>query len=1041
MKAVQIVEYRPGYAKSVAEMWNKSSDSWGGSNIVKTEESVLREHESSSNLHVFLALDGDDVVGYCSFSHYKEDEGALYIPLLNVRTDYHGRKIGKALVLKAVERTVELGWPRLDLYTWAGNTKAVPTYKKCGFFWEKRDATTHLMNFIPTVLQMEALKPYFDKLHWYNDCLRELEIKPDGRKENDFEYYEYLWEKDNTRVRAEFERTGRGLRLIETDDYLISAAVEDHELVYGRKYKVQYELVNKSGKPLHVKVKGRDNKNIEFSMESAAQVTDRHVMEGSFYVGEIIEEQNEWRTCPAVCAEMSINGKTATFSIGIVPKFPAKIQLTVPDQPCFTHVLSECYLTVENNFKEEAVFEFALPADDRITFKQQNYSIGLRAKEKTTIPAAYTLTDYGLYTAKLSVQVKLSTSEPLRFNKEIYGLYKGRTGRFGNEVDYAWMIVNGSYSVTLSKMNNEVSIHHWDKDAYNTWWMYPKLGTPFSAELSKKRPDRVRFHEEEDAMVLQAAYDLQEFRRLELISNVKLYADGIVERSFEIHNHADEETREEMSLSECFYHDLYSGVLPYEGKFIRWNDSSSEEYDNWEIEKLSENWMFSYGDTLTRGICWSPASTMQRNEWYTSINHALGTIPAGGRVHTEKTTIAFGTFRDWHSFRNFARNSQEQEIPPTMTPLEVGINRGNPFVPQQFSVGLKDYRKAYFDGEITVGTESNSLDSVTRSFVASEQMKEASFEITLQKEIPGELVVVDVNFDAAAFQRKSAVFPVTDATIREERTIEQGMEVYSLSNESLRIQASPVFASSLISLEYNGYNWLDHSFPHPHPKSWWNPWTGGIITQAQEISFYSMLQEERSAHFVTLQDSVGNDWRGIRISMPVAQLDKYKGLELHHYYLLLPGASVLCYTTEIVQNTGNVYNHFRTGTWSFLKPDPEIRNSWFKLADHNGETSVFRSGRVKYNLKSDSPLQFGSQRRDDTLLLATDTDASFVEAFANNEVTAAFVVSTMLCKNHSRTFTKPLFYCFTNSYLNRSELKDLLNIRFNSSREVADENY
>lgn len=62
-------------------------------------------------------MDGDVVVGYCGLSEYREDEGALYIPLLNVRVDYHGKKIGKLLLLKAIERSIELGWPRLDLYT------------------------------------------------------------------------------------------------------------------------------------------------------------------------------------------------------------------------------------------------------------------------------------------------------------------------------------------------------------------------------------------------------------------------------------------------------------------------------------------------------------------------------------------------------------------------------------------------------------------------------------------------------------------------------------------------------------------------------------------------------------------------------------------------------------------------------------------------------------------------------------------------------------------------------------------------------------
>jgi len=153
---IRIVEYDPSYAGALAEMWNRSNESWGGGGTLRTEDTVRREMESSSNLHVFLAVDGKEVVGFCSFAHYRQDEGALYVPLLNVRPDYHGYKVGRNLILHAVRKTVEAGWPRLDLFTWGGNTKAVPMYKKCGFFWEKNEDYVHLMNFIPTVLQTEA---------------------------------------------------------------------------------------------------------------------------------------------------------------------------------------------------------------------------------------------------------------------------------------------------------------------------------------------------------------------------------------------------------------------------------------------------------------------------------------------------------------------------------------------------------------------------------------------------------------------------------------------------------------------------------------------------------------------------------------------------------------------------------------------------------------------------------------------------------------------------------------------------------------------
>ena len=369
---IRVLEYNSSFAKAVADMWNRSSEGWNGSTMNRTEETVLREHENASHLNVFLAVKGEEVIGYCSFDEYFQDEGALYINTLNVRPDYHGKKVGKLLVLTAVNRTIELGWPRLDLFTWSGNTKAVPLYKKCGFFWEKRDDTTHLMNFIPTVLKTEGINDFFEMADWYKDSTRVIEVKPDGRRENKFDYLEYSWEKNGKILKVEFERTGRGMRLIETDDYLVSMTVQDHELVFGRSYKVRYDVVNKSGKPLNVTIKGCNDKNIVFNMEHSVNVENREVIEGSFHVDDMKTEQNPNKTHPGVASELLINGKKAFFKVGILPAYPAKLNLHIPGNESYIGVKSECYLEIENKFNEDAVFELNLPKKDGIKFQENS---------------------------------------------------------------------------------------------------------------------------------------------------------------------------------------------------------------------------------------------------------------------------------------------------------------------------------------------------------------------------------------------------------------------------------------------------------------------------------------------------------------------------------------------------------------------------------------------------------------------------------------------------------------------------------------------
>ena len=242
----EIVEYEDSLAQAVADMWNKSGEGWGGSfdTGVYTAERVIAKRASGVFFNVYIAMKDGEALGYCSFNRYYKDADTGYVHLLNVRPDYHGKGIGKELVLMCVNETIARGLPRLDIHTWPGNTKAVPMYKKCGYFWEDRTDTTHLSNFIPTVLATELVRDFFKTADWYADSTRKIEVKPDGKKVNKFELYEYEWEKDGAHLRVGFEKTGRRINLIETDDYRIELIAENHELAYGLSYPCKFVINN-----------------------------------------------------------------------------------------------------------------------------------------------------------------------------------------------------------------------------------------------------------------------------------------------------------------------------------------------------------------------------------------------------------------------------------------------------------------------------------------------------------------------------------------------------------------------------------------------------------------------------------------------------------------------------------------------------------------------------------------------------------------------------------------------------------------------------
>ncbi|WP_352420258.1 GNAT family N-acetyltransferase [Proteiniborus sp.] len=1030
MGDIKIVEYDKMYAKSLADMWNMSMDSWGGSDSIYTEESVIEENENTGNLNIYVALDGDEAVGYCSFSEYRQDEGALYIPTLNVRPDYHGKKVGKALVLQAVKRTIELGWPRIDLYTWPGNTKAVPLYKKCGFFWEKRDDSTHLMNFIPTVLQTDAVKEFFEVFDWYQDCKRNIEIKPDGNEEDKFSNYEYIWEKDEKYLRMGFDRKGRGLRLIETDDYLISADIQEQELVFGREYNISYNIVNKTGKKLDITINGEDDKNIKFSFKTVSSVEDKQTITASFFVDAIEEEQSHWRTHPCVLANISINGKNALFKIGIKPKFPAKLSLSAPNTHKLKNTSSEFYIDIENSFKEKAVFQFVLPESDNIIIQNRSFSITLASQEKSSIMVPYILNKSFSYEATISIKANLSNSS-VEFKRKISLQFSGYNSKFGGESDEYWSVFNGSYSLHLTKFDNDLILRRIPGISHEVVAFYPKIGLPFSLEFSKERPHTVESYCEGDYIALKAFYSSRDFKHIQIVSISKLYANGLVEHSYEIQNTNDVDADEEVWFSQSYYYDLIDAIIPYEDKYIKLIGEDSSGLDFWDSNKFTENWIYSSEENATISLCWPVKDKIKFNNWYLSIDKNLGKIPAHSSICTEPCYMAIDTFKDWKELRRFAMKDgcQDNNKLNTTDKLEININNGNPFVGDRFDVRIKDYRKSYFDGKMKLSSINDSIKELEKKFSIIDQANETVFSVTGNNTPKIDTLALNIDFDSVLLQKKSAVFKIDDnAVIKKNRNMRNGMETLSLDNGEMIIKTSPQFSGTIYSLLYNSKEWLDTSFPEPRPKSWWNPWFGGIVTLPEEMTARSFAEEDREADFVELNDNVGNTWNGIVIRTNIKKNEKFKGLKIAQYYLMLPGVPVLCQTTEITQETGYYFNSKSFMTDMYLKLDEEYKNSMVTIKTLSGQLATYKA--VKdYDIKTDGALIFSSVNREDKLMVYNNGNIPMY-GFTDNEAIGACIINKMDIKNNEKVFLPASFLIFTNEVMDDDMLKCLRNIRF-----------
>lgn len=1035
---IRIVEYDPSYAGAVAVMWNRSNESWGGGTNQRTEDTVRREMESSSNLHVFLAVDGKEVVGFCSFAHYRQDEGALYVPLLNVRPDYHGYKVGRNLILQAVRKTIEAGWPRLDLYTWGGNTKAVPMYKKCGFFWEKNEDYVHLMNFIPTVLQTEALAPYFEELDWYVDSTRELIQEPDGRREHGFDFFDYTWQKGELSLRAEFEKTGRGLTALDTPEYEISTEIDEHDLVFGSAYKIRYRIKNRSTYDLEIEIKGQNDKNIRFALDTAQVLApgETVIVEGDFELDPVREEQNDKKTHPVVMSKWIIGGKRAEFRIGVAPKFPLKMTMELPTRELYPGFPAELYLNVENNFAKEAEFTFDLPADEFLEWGDRSIRFTVPAKSKSSVPIPFTLRSYGLYSKDIEVTAIPAGDHTVSFTSKLSVLMKGTHGRFGGENGDQWVAVNGAFSLHMGKNDNGMWIEY-PGSSHNFWWTFPKLGKPFAEEFSKKRAKEVKIYSEGEGQILKALYESEEFPGLEITTVVKLFPSGIAEFHHEICNTSSKALEENMYVMTNFGFFGKRLILPYQGRYVDMGDAYSSDPGLWDTAQITENWLFCKEENSTCGIYWDPSLKLLRPEYTLGLEHSLGLISPGEVVRTKATVFALNAFSKWSDFRSFALKQRNTIVPLLDDHLELTLGGGNPFAAGVLNAELNERKMIPLAGSLELYVQSDGKEERKEADIElrrDQDLRSAGFELSSDEtESVGHnksvrKVRAVYHGEDRVQERTGLWFPVAETTVA--CGMEEGPagSIYTVSNGVLSIAATPEFGSCMFSLKHQGQEWLDSSYPEAEPRSWWNPWHGGLDVGIPGLGGFSRQLEPRTAGWVEKIDVHGNVWKGLRITTSIEKQETNKGIIINQHYLMLPGVPVLCVLHSVTNESGLALPHYSLSEDIYLKPSPVFFEGWMELP----QEGKFLLGKGEAQLETKGLLRIGADSRKDMLHIVSSYPNQNGSAYMNNKVFTHGVNHRLPLLNGETIWTEPTFLILGEIALNPEDVRGLLKLTFTS---------
>jgi ribosomal protein S18 acetylase RimI-like enzyme len=1018
-KVIQIVNYHEGLAAGIAKMWNLSRDSWGGDTRVMTAEQVKTKEANSDNIELYLAMDGEEVVGYCSLSEYKEDTGSLYIPLLNVRPDYHGHKIGKKLVLQALEKTVQLGWPRLDLYTWPGNTKAVPLYKKCGFFWEDRDDTTHLMNFIPQVLNTPLLKPVFANLDWYDSSVRQIEVKPDGVKKNGFSFYEYSWSNGNEMARVQFERTSRGMSLIETEDFLLEISMDDHEVIEQEELEFHIKIVNKGTSPLSIKASGNCVERMVYHLDCEQFVENESVITETFKVDKG-EEPSIWRTHPSIGITVWINDIPCELKLGVFPVQPAKIEASYSGNLSFLNKESSIDLTVKNNLNQDAEFNITFPDDELVVLKRNTHRVKVPAGGRKTIDVPLTVKQHGFYHPELTIKAKKQDGTEIQFQQEISAAFKGLGQKFGGESKDHWHIFNGLSQVNVRKRDLLTTAGKNKKGKLNFAFMTPKLGKPYSIEFTKKKPSSVTWEIYDSAIELTTVLESAEMKGIQFTQKFQLCGDGIIQNWAEIEN-MGKLTHPDVAFCQPLYHEMEKTYFPLDDQVVYFSESRPLEYGDLNPDSITGNWYFNEGSREKIGVSWSAKSKAAPEGWQFLIEDSFGTMEPGMKQASGKITVAIGTFQHFEEFKAFAEETAIVKKMETASDLDFELDSIVARPEAEAGFTLKTNRNGYLNGTLNITAEGCELDSSCIALEDEKTVHSSSMELPELKP----LTILSAEFIEDGMETSFHELVLSPSGKITAMAAEDGS--LCADNGRISLKADPDFYPGVFSLMVNGQEWFDHSYPEMTAKSWWNPWAGGMKTAPDGINTFSLLKEKSSASEAVWLDGEGNKWSGLAITTEFTEHKEWKGVTYVQYYLMLPGIPVVATFAEVMADGGKLLKGETWVTDAFIGGD---RLADLGIKTTNGHhTETYRAGVQELPLLLDAGSRISAHNRQEKLYVVSNVYADQIEGYTNKEV-FQLLSRQMGLPESSGMKTAPLFLLFDERELPAELVTKLRKVQF-----------
>lgn len=879
-----IKEFQLQDAAKLADMFNASDEGWPGGlthGMPITPEIVLEYKKKEKFISTLVGWDRDRIVGIAELVEYWRDTNVLYVGFLNVIPSHHGKGYGRDLLKGCIQKSTELKCKRLDLHTWAGNMKAVPLYKKTGFFWVPK-TLVHMKNFLPLILNMEAAKPYFEKHDWYKTFKRELDVIEDDYKG----VYPHTWEEDGDRLSIVIDAESGGVIAFENNEVALSQKVDDAFI--GRPVTVTWTVKGKTEAPLTVNMVSRGEKGISFDTKESVIVEgkEERVITREAFIDFDAEIRKEEEPPLLLQTDVVVNGTPITLVSGLRVKYPVAVS-TYPEYLFLPRGEQEICVVLKNNEKEKITTSITCQNTG------ESHSLSIEPGVAEGVQFSVVMENDG------ELQFSLDDAPPVhvipvRVSDTANIMQKGRD----------IIMENAHARIVVSLLGGETSI--FDKKTGEFWAneISDNLGPPFWPSELFKTVYTVKMETCSGKAIAEFAAESKKYNA-RLVRSIEMDSTPLIKVQHRLI------PQEKVSLHFGGETSLNGGLLTLpmkEGIISEFTMDDVFPLEDGDLPKnpseYSETWVCYERDGSAFGLIWDTCTEMEVKGWA-----FVNIIMDCKELKPIYLYAGRGTWKDvraaWSRIYNKCISEQEGKRIWEVNPSVI-LTVDDDMTPD---LSLLSYRRRPLEG--TLNGESFNIKK-GNPFIFSPHWSHKELGVTTNYlTMKTDLFHKDIPVTVVRAGRKG------DITIREDDIIEVDNGYYTM-------KVAPHFFGSVIFLGRE-VNHLLTSYPEISQLSWFRPWWGGIHPVVYKDRRHSpgRMHKETFTYKIPEVERQGILWKGVTVA---SDLQEIKGMRLETSYLTCAFSNLLVVENSLINCTSAPFNLY-TRVMVYLEPEGSLTDT------------------------------------------------------------------------------------------------------------------